>query len=82
MLVGKQKNEFNPANPVHKFLARRFFESQEWGSPGCPFILEAPYEDIPTMMRDKLARHLIGAKQLEVPSEKEFHVNNVEELIA
>lgn len=45
---------FDPSNHEHRLDYAKFLKYNGW-KEGCPFLLEEPYEDIPTMINAKLA---------------------------
>jgi hypothetical protein len=52
------KREFNPTSSIDLAQYKRFMETSNWES-GCPFILEWPYHDVPTMIKQRIVeRHL------------------------
>lgn len=64
-LADRPKIRFNPNNPVHKAEFRSFLNNGTWGDEGCPYMLEAPYDNVPQMIRDKIVRQAVGAKAIE-----------------
>ena len=49
---------FDPNNREHLLDYAEFLKYNNWRS-GCKFLLEEPYEDIPTMVRRKLVEHFM-----------------------
>ena len=47
------KRYFNPKNLDDLKLFKKFYSKHRWDGP-CPFFLEWPYADIPSMMLDKI----------------------------
>lgn len=45
--------EFNASNHEHRLDYASFLKYNNWKG-GCPFLLEDPYEDIPTMINAKI----------------------------
>lgn len=45
---------FDPSKHEHRLDYAVFLKYNGWRN-GCPFLLEEPYEDIPTMINAKLA---------------------------
>lgn len=45
---------FDPSNHEHRLDYAMFLKYNGWRN-GCPFLLEDPYEDIPTMINAKIA---------------------------
>lgn len=44
---------FDPSNHEHRLDYASFLKYNNWQG-GCPFLLEDPYEDIPTMINAKI----------------------------
>ena len=42
---------------------RQFIINKGWGSDGCPFELEYPFDNIPAMIDNKLIRHFLKIKE-------------------
>lgn len=42
---------------------RQFIINKGWGSNGCPFELEYPFDNIPAMIDNKLIRHFLKIKE-------------------
>jgi hypothetical protein len=57
--LGNPKYLFDPKNKYHINLLRYFITENRWGAP-CPFLLEEPYLDIPTMLKDKYIKFQLG----------------------
>jgi hypothetical protein len=58
-LLTVRKRTFNPKNPNDLEIAKEFFETKSWGKMGgCPFELEFPHLDVPSMMAKKIAETL------------------------
>ena len=58
-----QRRIFNPSNKEDLKLVRNFLNTNRWGSSGCPFYLEWPFEDIPYMLKTKITEdYLKGLK--------------------
>jgi len=52
------KREFNPTSSTDLAQYKGFMETGSWAN-GCPFILEWPYHDVPTMIKQRIVeRHL------------------------
>lgn len=49
---------FQPNNPEHIDIVRSFLITGNWKN-GCPFYLEDPFFDIPTMIQTKVAEYYI-----------------------
>jgi hypothetical protein len=57
------RRRFNVENVNDMSEAKKFFESYKWGSLGCPFTLEVPWENIPDMLKDKITKYHLKIKQ-------------------
>lgn len=53
-LAPRERVKFNPENKEHVIIFAKFLKDNNWQST-CPFYLEDPYLDIPTMIRAKIA---------------------------
>lgn len=53
-----QRHEFDPSSKSDMVVARRFFHNNKW-EDGCPFFLEWPYLDIPSMIKDKITQYTL-----------------------
>lgn len=42
---------------------RQFIVNKGWGSDGCPFELEYPFDNIPAMIDNKLIRYFLKIKE-------------------
>ena len=51
---------FNPKDRAHRVRYARFLKSGAWGGP-CPFYLEEPYKDIPSMVMAKVAVEFLSS---------------------
>ena len=54
-----QRRLFEAASKDDLKIARSFFHNLSWGSTGCPFHLEWPYEDIPYMLKTKITEYYL-----------------------
>ena len=52
----KPRIQFDPANRQHQLDFAEFIKYNNWRT-GCRFLLEDPYEDIPSMIKDKLVEY-------------------------
>jgi hypothetical protein len=60
LLKPTQKRIFNPKNPDDLAIAKKFFETKSWSKlGGCPFELEFPHLDVPSMMIQKITENLV-----------------------
>ena len=57
--LGNPKFLFDPKNKYHITIFKYFLKEKRWGVP-CPFLLEEPYLDIPTMLKDKYIKSQLG----------------------
>lgn len=53
------KRLFNPENKEDLAVYRRYIQTKGWGADGCPFKLEYPYQDIPNMVAQKIAKYAV-----------------------
>jgi len=60
-LIKNQKRLFDASNENDVRLLKTFMVKTSWGGP-CPFILEEPYLDMPSMMKDKYIKLKLGIK--------------------
>jgi hypothetical protein len=58
----KTFRNFDPKNEKYLKIVKNFFTTYAWGQEGCPFELEYPYLDVPTMIKDKLISNLLGVQ--------------------
>lgn len=49
---------FDPNNHEHRLDYASFLKYNGWRT-GCPFLLEDPYEDIPTMINAKITENAL-----------------------
>lgn len=56
------RRRFDVFNKKDMEMAKSFFQTYRWGSMGCPYILEVPWENIPDMIKDKITKHHLGIK--------------------
>jgi hypothetical protein len=55
-----KKRFFDPKSKQDMAEARHFFKEMSWGKNPCPFLLEFPYESVPSMIKDKIVHHALG----------------------
>lgn len=55
----QQRREFDPSNKVDQAELAYFMKHSTWRDT-CPFFLEYPYGDIPTMCMVKFTRHSLA----------------------
>ena len=48
---------FNPKDKKHVLEYANFLKNRGW-KDGCPFFLEDPYTDIPTMIQSKISEYV------------------------
>jgi len=53
-----QRVIFDPNNESHIADYAHFVKYRNWKN-GCHYILEVPFEDVPSMISDKLIRHFL-----------------------
>lgn len=53
------KRVFNPSSRKDLAVYKNFIENGSWGTSGCPFVLEFPYAELPTMVSNKIAAHAV-----------------------
>ena len=49
------KRVFDPSKKEDLAVYKNYITEHSWGKTGCPFELEWPYLDIPTMLSNKIA---------------------------
>jgi hypothetical protein len=54
-----QRHEFNPSNKNDMKMVKTFLQNNKWGTNGCPFHLEWPYLDMPSMLKDKITKYVL-----------------------
>lgn len=54
----KPRVMFDPNNHEHRLDYASFMKYNGWRN-GCPFLLEDPYEDIPTMINAKITENAL-----------------------
>lgn len=52
-----QRRLFDPSNKDDMKLVRKFLYDMKWNN--CPFYLEWPYLDIPSMIKDKITEYTL-----------------------
>lgn len=60
ILKKPNKVKFDLNNQSHMDAFKKFYVNGTWGTP-CPFELEAPYSNIPSMIIDKIVRNSFNA---------------------
>ena len=53
-----QRHPFDPSNKGDLKLVRKFLLDNKW-EKNCPFYLEWPYLDIPSMLKDKIVKYTL-----------------------
>jgi hypothetical protein len=59
-VIRNKRNNFDPDFSDDMMVAKEYLMTNRWGSQGCPFFLEWPYLDIPSMLKDKITKHALG----------------------
>lgn len=54
-----QRHYFEPSSKDDLKMVRKYLHSLSWGDSGCPFYLEWPYLDIPSMIKDKITNYTL-----------------------
>jgi hypothetical protein len=54
-----QRRIFEPSNKEDMKVVRKFLQDNKWEN-NCPFYLEWPYLDIPSMLKDKITDYALG----------------------
>ena len=53
-----QRHQFDPSSNDDLKIVRKFLHDNKWES-NCPFYLEWPYLDIPTMLKDRITKYTL-----------------------
>ena len=53
-----QRHQFDPSSKDDMKIVRKFLHNMKWEN-NCPFYLEWPYLDIPTMLKDRITKHTL-----------------------
>jgi hypothetical protein len=53
-----QRHQFDPSSKDDLKIVRKFLHHNKWEN-GCPFFLEWPYLDIPSMLKDKITLYTL-----------------------
>ena len=53
------RRTFNPSNKSDLKLVKKYLHNHSWGNDGCPFFLEWPYLDVPSMVKDKITEYTL-----------------------
>ena len=53
-----QRRTFEPGNKQDMKLVKKFLQDNKW-EKNCPFYLEWPYLDIPSMLKDKITDYAL-----------------------
>lgn len=62
ILKPHQKRLFNVTSKEDLAAFNKFYTKQAWGPETCPFMLEEPYKNIPSMCIDKIVTQYLKAK--------------------
>jgi hypothetical protein len=57
--TNKKRVQFDPSNDEHLTELKFFMKHNKWKT-GCPFLLEEPFEDIPTLCVRKYLDYSLG----------------------
>lgn len=60
MMEINKRNIFDPSFEDDIKVVKHFLKTGSWGNAGCPFFLEWPYLDIPSMLKDKITRYTLS----------------------
>ena len=60
MQARNKRNYFDPSFFDDMEVAKEFLLNNKWSSDGCPFFLEWPYLDSPSMLKDKITKYTLG----------------------
>ena len=55
----RERRRFDPSKKSDLIELKHFLENMTWRD-GCPFYLEDPWEDVPSMCKDKYASHMLS----------------------
>lgn len=58
VLKPRARVHFDPSNEDHVQDYANFLKHANW-KEGCKYLLEQPFQDIPTMINNKLIRHFL-----------------------
>ena len=53
-----QRHQFDPSSKEDMKAVRKFLHINKWEN-NCPFYLEWPYLDVPTMIKDKITAYTL-----------------------
>jgi hypothetical protein len=53
-----QRHQFDPSSKDDLEIVRKYLHHNKWEN-GCPFFLEWPYLDIPSMLKDKITSYTL-----------------------
>jgi len=53
-----QRHQFDPSSKDDLKIVRKFLHDNKWEN-NCPFHLEWPYLDIPSMIKDKIVKYTL-----------------------
>jgi hypothetical protein len=57
-LTVNNRHIFEPSNKEDMEIVKTYLHTNSWGLK-CPFILEWPYLDVPSMIKDKITRYVL-----------------------
>jgi hypothetical protein len=53
-----QRRTFEPGSKSDMNIVRKFLHDNKW-EKNCPFYLEWPYLDVPSMLKDKITKYAL-----------------------
>lgn len=59
----KKRRVFDVNSKQDVEVYRQFLINKTWGSTGCPFELEHPFDNVPVMIDNKLIRYFLKIKE-------------------
>lgn len=59
MIEKKLRRSFDVNNKKDVETYRQFLVQSKWGTGGCPFELEYPFDNVPAMVDNKLIRYFL-----------------------
>ena len=54
-----QRHQFDASSKDDLKLVRKYLHNLSWGNDGCPFFLEWPYLDVPSMVKDRITEYAL-----------------------
>lgn len=62
VLVKKVRRQFSSSSKTDLNAYKIFLTNNGWGTGGCPFLLEEPFDSIPGMIENKIIKHFLKIK--------------------